>query len=428
MRRKIISILLTFPLTFFGLVGCSGSSESLNNTNLNVTAQTVDLMQNIVADQTLNIEINNNTQKAINNFSINMFNQSLKSSENQNIMISPISIINALAMTSNGANGETLSQMENVFGASNIDVSSYLKYYNDLISKNTVNSVNLANSIWFKDSQRFETNQEFLQTNKNYFDADIYKSTFNSNTLNDINNWVKTKTDGMIESIIDDISENAIMYLINAISFEAEWEEIYKETNINEGDFNNLNNTTTKVEFMTSEEQKLIELDTATGFIKPYKNNEYSFIGLLPNNNLSLEEVSEELTNINLKDIFDNSKMEEIDVILPKINIDYSTDLSNLLVNMGMEDAFDSGNADFSNMATGDGNIYIGKVLHKTYINVDEKGTTAGAATAVEMLMKMSMPMPKQELRFDKPFIYIIIDNQTNLPLFIGNINSFENN
>ncbi len=424
MKRKIISILLTLPLTFFGIIGCSGDIG--DNSKFIANVNTIDLMENVVADKFDNNQVNSETQEAVGDFLIELFNQSLSTSDDQNIMISPISILNALAMTSIGANGETLSEMENVFGASNIEVSKYLNYYNTLIEKNSTNRVNLANSIWFKDSQRFEVNQEFLQTNKNYYDADIYKSKFNEDTLNDINAWVKTNTDGMIENIIDEIPESAIMYLINAISFDAEWEEIYKDINVNEGEFFNLDGSISKVDFMTSQEQKVIELDTATGFIKPYKNNEYSFIGLLPNKGIDLSQVSNELSTINLSEILENFTMEEVDIILPKFNAEYSTDLSNLLVTMGMPLAFDSNNADFSKMAVGDGNIYIGKVLHKTYINVDEKGTQAGASTAVEMMMKMSMPIPKRELRFNNPFIYIIVDNTNNQPIFIGNINYLE--
>lgn len=426
MKRKILAILLMLPLSLFGMVGCAGGD---NGSQLVASGQSVNLMENIVAEQ-VNKSISTpkiaELSQKVRNFGLQVFDESLNSSNNENIMVSPISIINALGMTANGAVGDTLTQMETVFGASNLDISTYLMYYNELIEKTSVNKVNLANSIWFKDTTRFQPNQVFLQTNKNYFDADIYKSTFDNSTVEEINNWVKTNTSGMIESILDEIPESAIMYLVNAISFDAEWEEIYKEINVNQGDFYNLDGSVSTVEFMTSQEQKFIELDTATGFVKPYKNNEYSFVGLLPNKGVTIEQLSAEISEIGLGNVIENTKMEEIDVILPKFQVEYFAELSELLSTMGIVDAFDSEKADFSSMAVGDGNIYVGKVLHKTYINVDEKGTQAGASTAVEMMMKMSMPMPKKEVRLDSPFMYMIVDNKENIPLFIGNINYFE--
>lgn len=421
MKRKIFSILLMLPLMCFGLIGCSGDTAPINNAKVTEN-KTVNLMSNVKAsnisvDITPSVEDNKEAKNSVSNFAMEIFKENLT---DENTMISPISIINALAMTSNGAVGPTLTQMENVIGE---DIGEYLKNYNAYIEASEVNKVNLANSIWFRDSQRLEVKNDFLQKNKDSFDADIFSAQFDDETLVDINNWVSENTSGMIESIIDDIPNSAIMYLINAISFDAEWEEIYKETNIHELEFFNADGTVSKVEFMTSEEQKVIELDNAVGFIKPYKNNEFSFVGILPNKNSSIEDVVTELTNVNIQDMLANYTTEEVDVILPKFNLEYSVELSDVLVNMGIKDAFDSGNANFSNMAMGDGNIFIGNVIHKTYINVDEKGTQAGAATAVEMLMKMSMPMPKREIRLDQPFMYMIVDNRDGNPLFIGNIN-----
>lgn len=443
MKRKILNILLMLPLALFGLVGCSSDynsnsvitnnnaitdSNTITDSNENVSVlahKTVDLMSDInYSDNITTVDVaNKNTTLAVSNFVIDMYKQIVDLNSSNNTMISPVSIINALAMTSNGAVGETLEEMENVFGVSSSELSSFIKYYNELLNQNKSNKINLANSIWFKDSQRFEIKSQFLQHNKDYFDADIYKASFDNETLNDINNWVSENTDNMIDNIITEVPENAIMYLINAITFDAEWEEIYKENNIHEGEFFNVDGTISVVEFMASEEQKLIELKSATGFIKNYKNNEYSFVGLLPNSNFNIVDVVDELSKIDVITMIDNANIQDIDVILPKFSLEYSIELPNILQKMGITTAFDSNNADFSNLAVGDGNIFIGNILHKTYINVDEKGTQAGAATVVEMIMKMAMPMYKMELRFNQPFVYIIIDNTNNIPLFIGNMN-----
>lgn len=421
------------PLTFFGLVGCSKNSADtiVSSTKKENTPQTlsqtktVNLMENFVSSNTSSEDLDLLAQQAISSFAIDMFKESILTNSSENIMLSPISVVNALAMTSNGAVGDTLNEMETLLGGNRQEIATYLKNYNSILRASN-NHINIANSIWFKDSVKLEVKDEFLQLNKDYFDADVYKSQFNDDTLTDINSWVSENTDGMIDSIIQEIPDNAIMYLINAVSFDAEWDEIYLETKVNEGEFFNADGTISKIEFMTSEESQVIVLEKGVGFIKPYKNDEYSFIGILPNDGVSIQELVEELTSKDLNSIVNGANFEDVDVVLPKFKVEYSTELSNLLANMGMVQAFESNNADFSDMATGDGNIYIGNVLHKTFINVDEKGTQAGAVTAVEMLMKMAMPMMKREIRLDSPFIYLIVDNRQNIPIFLGNINNIE--
>lgn len=419
MKRKILRTLLMLPLTFLGLTGCVNSENSAKFVSSN--DKTVNLMENIQHSTVeFSRETNSTARENLTLFGLNLFQQSI---DVENIMISPISIINALSMTSNGAVGETLTQMEKTLGGSNIELSAFLKEYNSQISSSSANTLNLANSIWFKDSERLEVNQNFLQTNKDFFDADIFKTQFDDESLIDINNWVSVNTAGMIDSIIDEVPKNAIMYLINAISFDAEWENIYRDVDIFEGDFFNLDGSVSQVEFMKSEEQRVIELKSAVGFIKPYKNNEFSFVGLIPNAGVSISQLADELVDLNMSEMITSAKNEPVDVILPKFNVEYSSQLSDILVYLGIEQAFDSSNADFSDLAIGDGNIFIGDVLHKTYINVDEKGTQAGAATAVEMLMRMSMGMPNREIRLNSPFIYMIVDNTRNFPIFLGNIN-----
>lgn len=429
MKRKILSILLMLPLTFFGLVGCSNAGEVTSsstgadsNPQLTSTSKTVNLMEGIVAsNSSVSSELDIATQQAISSFAMELFTENLSA---ENSMVSPISIVNALAMTSNGAVGETLTQIEDMFGVNREEITTFLKNYNSLLEGTKSNHVGLANSIWFKNSNRLEVKDEFLQVNKDYFDADVYSSQFDEETLKDINTWVSENTDGMIDTIIDEIPSSAIMYLINAVVFDAEWEEIYSETKVNEGEFYNADGSVSKVDFMTSTEQRVIELENGVGFIKPYKDNEFSFIGILPNG--SVDDLANELSTIDVNSMVATANFEEVDVILPKFSMEYSTEMSDLLTSMGMELAFDSNNADFSDMAVGDGKTYIGKVLHKTFINVDEKGTQAGATTAVEMMMKMAMPMHKREIRLDSSFIYMIIDNNKNIPLFIGKISNVD--
>ena len=212
-----------------------------------------------------------------------------------------------------------------------------------------------------------------------------------------------------------------MLYLINAVVFDAEWQTIYNEYNVQIGDFTDINGIKQNVEFMHSNEYQYLDDGKATGFIKPYVNNNYSFAALLPNENITIEEYIESLTGAGFINTLKNYESETVYASMPKFEYEYEIQMNDALKTLGMPDAFDNNKADFKKMAkSSDGNIYIGEVLHKTYILVDERGTKAGAVTKVEMAAGSAMPSDPKTVRLDRPFVYAIIDNATNLPVFVG--------
>lgn len=341
----------------------------------------------------------------------------------KNSMISPVSIMLALSMTANGAEGETLEEMKNLLaeGMGTEELNQYLYALSEKLTQGE-SAMKIANSVWFRDDEnRLQVNEDFLQTVADYYNAQIFKEPFNQQTLNDINNWVKKNTDGMIEKILDEIDIDTVMYLINAITFEAQWERIYYDTEIYKGTFYNSDGSEAQREFMYSEENKYISLNGAEGFIKDYKGGNFSFAALLPPENLEIDEFIESLDGEALLNAFKNYEDELVVVNMPKFSGEYETELKEPLIDMGMERAFDSGKAEFEKMCTSTrGNVYINRVVHKTFINVDEKGTTAGAVTMVEANDEGAIL--GKEVKLDRPFLYFIIDNETGIPLFMGKI------
>lgn len=207
---------------------------------------------------------------------------------------------------------------------------------------------------------------------------------FNEKTLRDINNWVKKNTDGMIEKIIDDLDPDAVMYLINTVLFDAEWENIYKKDEIRDSTFTALDSTKRTVSMMYSTEQRYLDDGKATGFIKPYKNG-YGFAALLPNEDISLSDYVASMTGKSFIDTIKKAKDVPVETAIPKFSYDYDIKMNSALKVLGMTNPFEPSKADFSALGSSDsGNIFISRVLHKAYIAVDEKGTKAGAATAVE--------------------------------------------
>jgi serpin B len=359
---------------------------------------------------------------AATDFGVRLFQTSME--EGKNTLISPLSVLYALAMTANGADGETLAQMQQVLGMDSDDLNCYMLAYMDLLPEAEEYKMSLANSIWFKDDPNFTVNESFLQTNADYYGSSIYKAAFDEGTRNDINNWVKEHTDEMIPEILDEIPDEAIMYLVNALAFEAQWDDVYDEFQVRDGIFTKEDGTKQDVEMMHADEYKYLSDDLATGFIKYYEGRKYAFAALLPNEGITVQQYVDSLTGSHLQKMLGDPEEIQVFTCIPKFESEYDIEMSEVLQEMGMTDAFDWRIADFSKLGTYnvDGmNICISRVLHKTFISVAEQGTKAGAATAVEMVAEGAAEIQEyREVILDRPFVYMLIDCETNLPFFIG--------
>ena len=363
---------------------------------------------------------------AVTDFAIRLFKESM--ADGENTLISPLSVLVALSMTANGADNETLSQMEAVLGMPIDQLNTWISTYMANLPEEEKYKLSLANSIWFTDDERFTVNQDFLQTNADYYGADIYRAPFDDDTCKDINKWVKDNTDGLIKNILDQIPKEAVMYLINALAFDAEWQDIYFESQVREGEFTTENGEKRNVDMMYSEENKYLEDKHATGFIKYYKDRKYAFAALLPKEGTTVSEYIASLDGEHLNNLLTNAKSAFVNTSIPKFETEYDVEMSAVLSGMGMPDAFSGATADFSKLGHSTaGNIFINRVLHKTFISVDERGTKAGAATVVEMNDECALIIedPKQVF-LDRPFVYMLIDCETNQPFFIGTMMDVE--
>lgn len=402
--KKILCLIL-ICLIPFNLTACMGVKAH-------------DLMKDITPGTVQEKQVTNGFVDNCAYFGLNLFKNSYKSDENS--LVSPLSVMLALSMTANGADNQTLQQMERVLGGNiSIDeLNEYLYSYTKNLPSDKNSKFQIANSIWFRDT--LEVEKDFLQKNADYYGAAAYKSPFDDNTVKDINKWVKDNTDGMIDQIIDEIDTDTIMFLINAIVFDAKWEEKYDRNDIKQGVFKAPGGIRT-VDFMVSDESLYLDDGKATGFIKSYEGG-YSFVALLPNEDLSIDQYIKGLTGSGFMKTIKNAKEEAVIAHLPKFSHDYTVEMNEALKSLGIVDAFYEIRADFSRLGKPDvGNIYISEVLHKTHITVDEQGTRAGAVTKVEMKKTAGLVDPKL-VKLDRPFVYAIIDDKTSLPIFIGTV------
>lgn len=339
----------------------------------------------------------------------------------KNTLISPLSVICALAMTANGAEEETLSQMESVLGMTAGELNEYLHNYMENLPQGDGCKLSLANSIWYTDHRSFTVSPDFVNVVEDRYGAQIYQVPFDDVTCRDINSWVKEKTDGMIPQIIDQIPPDAVMYLINALAFDALWATEYKEHQVRPGQFTTEDGTKQDAEFMYGSEINYLADKKATGFLKYYKDGKYAFVAMLPNKGVSVSEYIASLDGESLHKLLANAKEEPVNTAIPKFETDYDVKMAEVLKSMGMSHAFDAKMADFDRFGTLTGkNLFINDVLHKTFISVGEQGTKAGAATAVTVYAA-GMPSEKpKEVYLDRPFVYMLIDCENNIPFFIG--------
>lgn len=407
--KRMTALLLCAALICVLLTGCGSEVRSSQDLTEGIEANPVSAE---------GIALGGESSVAPTDFAVRLFQTGAQSGKNT--LISPVSVLYALAMTANGAEGETLAQMEETLGMSVSELNDYLYAYMNSLPEAEKYKLSVANAIWFTDDERFTVEQDFLQTNADYYGAGIYQAPFDDSTLADINNWVEDNTDGMIKDVLDNIPEEAVMYLVNALAFDAEWQSIYKENQVRDAVFTKEDGTQQDIELMYSQEYSYIEDDKAAGFIKYYADSKYAFVALLPNEGVSVEEYVASLSGEHLAALLAEPQEAAVSAAIPRFECEYGVELSDILAAMGMTDAFDMYNADFTGLGhSEDENIFISRVIHKTYIAVDERGTKAGAVTAVGMSSAADTPEPKRVI-LDRPFVYMLIDCEANLPLFIG--------
>lgn len=267
-------------------------------------------------------------------------------------------------------------------------------------------------------------NEDFLEIVKNTYNSDVNATNFNDEaTVNLINEWVKGKTENKIDKIVEKIDPDTVIYLINALYFEAEWEtKYYKENVFDEAFFTSNGQVSTP--FLHSDESLYIEDDNAVGFSKPYAGKDFSFVALLPNEDITAVEYLNQLDGEKLFHLLDSRKRATGIVSIPKFKSEFSASLVDSLKTLGIKTAFNKNEADFTKMAIStNGNISISEIMHKTFIEVNETGTKAAAVTSVEMTDTGETEYT-YNITFNRPFVYMIIDEETNLPLFIGIMNN----
>lgn len=346
--------------------------------------------------------------------------RSTTSKDKKSSLISPLSIITALGMTADGAAGNTKAQFEKLFGMTTEQLDAAMNYYYGMLKSSEKAKFDYANSIWYTSRDDFTVKESFISRVLGAYYPQLYTVDFtDKNTVDEINRWVKEHTDEMIDKIVDDLDPTTLMVLINALVFDAKWSMPYDEYMVNDGTFNAYNGEKQTVSMMSSQEHEYIETADATGFVKYYEGGDYKFVALLPDKDVDVFDFVDSLDGKTLIDAVKNVSYSKVNARMPKFSYDYDISLKETLLSLGLVDAFDDF-ADFTEMFEG-GGACISDVIHKTHIDVDNAGTKAAAVTAVIMVETTSFnpEMPKSVV-LDRPFVYFIVDSETDLPIFMG--------
>lgn len=348
-----------------------------------------------------------------------------------NVMISPASIMIALDMVAAGAKEGSLEQLTDLFAAGQGPLTQQA-YAADLMDKiNSAKRVKFscANAVWNNGKiLGNKVNMDYVGYIRETFLAEYTVTDFDSKTASKINSWVDEHTDHMIKEVIDDLDEGTVMVLVNAISFDAEWNEPYEKDDVREGEFKAADGNIQQATFLNDTLSAYYETDKATGFIKEYKGGEFAFLAILPTDeSISANEFA---MNFSAEDYekFINSVTYKYEVYskMPEFESDFELLMNDTLKDLGASDIFDPSTADLSGITGMPGDIYVSKVIHKTHIELDAKGTRASAATVVTLEKGLSREDEKEYrvVNCNRPFVYAIVDTESMVPVFIGTVNA----
>ena len=402
MKKRILS-LLTAALTLAACTSCSASFRSAKQLTTTQKAPAVSASDSQQQD----------AAQAYLNFTASLLQHTFSG---DNLLLSPLSAADALCLTMEGAAGETRQQMETVLGE-----TETMGGYFSTIRRETGEQLTMADSVWIRNDPSLSVNDTFLAIATEDYQAEVFSAPFDENTRQDINTWVEDRTDGEIQNLIEQIQGSEMLYLINTTLFDAKWQDKYEANEIRDRDFTTVSGKTTQVKMMYSDEDTYLENDFCTGLLKYYEGKDYAFVGLLPDEDITIYQLVGRLDGDTLHKLISGRISAEVEAGIPVFSGDTKLELADILPDMGMPLAFSPG-ADFLDMATYDGqNLYIGRVIHQTRIEVNEQGTKAAAATAVIMESGAAETSSNSyTVILNRPFVYMLVDMRQEIPIFIG--------
>lgn len=409
----ILTLLLIMPLN-----GCKLISSADEETD-NEPFERRELPRQLSEDE---IEVVNGSGE----FGFNLMQKLIETDPEQSHFVSPLSILMAYGMTMNGAEGDTYTQMQETFGMTGMSHNQINEAARDLIELLTQFDdkvqFNIANSIWYRET--FSVEEDFLATNRDYYNATIEAADFDDpETVDRINSWVDEQTEGLINQIVQrPIDPLTMMFLINAIYFNGDWSVQFDPDNTIEKSFHTSDGSVVETDMMRMKQQENMLYTRGDDYEAVnlyYGDAGYAMTLVLPDEETGLENWINNLTWDRWKNLTNGFNEVTLTLEMPKFEMEYKIDdFKTVLQELGISDAFNPDVSDFSRINPNQGDLHISDTKHKTFIRVDEEGTEAAAVTSVEVGIT-SAPQSVQ-LNFDRPFFYVIREVESETILFMG--------
>lgn len=450
MKKKMIMTLLSVTMLSGLFVGCRAKQELTDDIaqeivkdteNFSEEQESISSTENIgeefetnqgenkvkvvnLSEQTnteICIDYSIDTYQSVQDFGFALFKENMNET---NPVLSPVSAYIALTMAGNGAEGNTRQQFFDVLSKDGSMTVLSDSMMNRLPKKTERITLELANSAWIDDE--FTVKDEWIGEVTSLYDAQAYQTDVATTAaMNAMNEWVEDNTHGLIKQMIEQPFEKETrLVLFNTLYFDGKWQNPFLMETTYEEDFHVSDTQTVQVPMMHQydERYEFFENDYIKGIVMPYQDSKLAFVAILPQGNADIRDRLN-LTADGLSGIMKGREYLTVHVKLPKFEVSFDKVLNESLKSMGLVDAFDEEKADFSSIGTTDsGNpIYISLVRQKAVVKVDEEGTEAAAVTEVAIAETTALLEAEPiEMYFDKPFLYLIMDMETELPLFMG--------
>jgi serpin B len=365
---------------------------------------------------------------AANDFGLRLLRALNANGTANNLIVSPLSVFQALTMTYNGARGSTKTAMARTLGIGAIDVSQLNASNRQLLEalhKADPNArLEIANALWLREG--LAANPEFVALNKNYYGADVRSLDFAGDPLRAtdiINAWVSRNTQGKIPSIVDRLETDTALVLTDAVYFKGGWSEVFDPQESKPRAFFGPDGKSASTPMMEQDgSYSYLETNDFQGIRLPYGNGQFAMYVFLPRAKNGLRKLLKSLDMSHWEEWTKKFASSSGTIVLPKFEVRYGEKLNAVLEAMGMGVAFNAEKADFSGITPA--LIYISDVEHKTYVKVDEKGTEAAASTAVIARFSSAIGFGKEPFSMvvDHPFVFAIAERGTGAILFVGTV------
>jgi serpin B len=349
--------------------------------------------------------------------------------DGKNTLVSPLSVSASAGLLSAGAEGNTLSQIETALGMTKDELESY--FFTVMNAGEMQGKIDIANSLWLKNTYPLSLlDRHFFYSNADFYKAAVYSTPFDNTTAGDINKWVNEATGGKITEAAVSLSAGTSMYAVSAASLAAKWANGYVESAVTDGTFTNAAGETKNVTWMTSWERDYVfdkswdgKQTYAEGFMKFYDGDKYAFLAILPSEGTSLDEYLSRLDSAKLQNMLKHRSAWYVNASIPAFEASSSASFDEIMRKMGIIDAFDKQTADFGGIVPDENSaLYLGGMVHETALSVNAEGVKA-EETKCEFVRENEIDDDPIYLRFDRPFLYMIIDTETMVPVLMGTVN-----